>query len=197
MKKSIQLLNILLLFSIVAKSQITKGNWMIGGNASFSFSGSDYGTYNTRVNGISLSPNVGYFFIDKLAGGLRLGYYRNNSKFKNVPGLPSVNFNKTTVYTFGPYIRYYFLPEEKSYNILAEGSYQFGTTKTETEVSSNPAISTNNFSIAAGPVIYFNSSVGIEFLLNYSTTNTNNSITKSYKLGIGIGLQIHLQKDKP
>lgn len=197
MKKSIQLLNILLLFSIVAKSQITKGNWMIGGNASFSFSGSDYGTYNTRVNGISLSPNVGYFFIDKLAGGLRLGYYRNNSKFKNVPGLPSVNFNKTTVYTFGPYIRYYFLPEEKSYNILVEGSYQFGTTKTETEVSSNPAISTNNFSIAAGPVIYFNSSVGIEFLLNYSTTNTNNSITKSYKLGIGIGLQIHLQKDKP
>ena len=63
MKKSIQLLISLLLFSIAAKSQITKRNWMIGGNANFSFENNESnGTNGSKRTSINLSPNIGYFF---------------------------------------------------------------------------------------------------------------------------------------
>jgi hypothetical protein len=195
MKKSTKLLTILLLFSIAAKSQITKGNWMIGGNANFSFSNNDNESYNTKLNEINLLPNAGYFFIDKLAAGLRLGYYRGVTKIKSNNGQATNNFIKSSNYSIGPYIRYYFLASEKPYNILIEGTYQYGSSKTETNIASSPSNSTNKFLFSAGPVLYFNNSVGLEFLLNYSTTESRSN-DKSYKLGIGIGLQIHLEKDK-
>ena len=196
MKKFVLLILTASIYFNSAKSQITKGNWMIGGNASFSFSNNDNESYNTKLNEINLLPNAGYFFVDKFAVGLRLGYYRGETKVKSNIGLPTNNFYKYSTYSIGPYIRYYFLKSEKPYNILIEGSYQYGRSKNETNPASNSISSTNIFSFSAGPVLYFNSSVGLEFLLNYSTI-ASSSNNKSYKLGIGIGLQIHLEKEKP
>lgn len=196
MKKSLLLLTVACISFNIVKSQITKGNWMIGGNANFSFSNNDNESYNTKLNEINLLPNAGYFFVDKFAVGLRLGYYRGETKVKSNIGLPTNNFYKYSTYSIGPYIRYYFLTSEKPYNILIEGNYQYGRSKNETNLASNPSSSTNKFSFSAGPVLYFNSSIGLEFLLNYSAI-ASSSNDKSYKLGIGIGLQIHLEKDKP
>jgi hypothetical protein len=59
--------------------------------------------------------------------------------------------------------------------------------------------SINTFSASAGPVIYFNSSVGMEFLLGYysrkEVIQQNGDIINHQKgFQIGIGFQIHLEK---
>ena len=169
-------------------SQITKGNWMVGGNASFLFTNSNTDNVGSKTTNINIAPNIGYFFIDKFAGGVRLSFNREHTKFA-----PGNNFQIFTNYSIGPFFRYYFLPKDRQYNILSEASYQFGSDKVETSNSTTSNGRSNNFTFSVGPVIYFNTSVGIEFLLNYkSAGNYVNSRSNSF--GVGIGFQIHLEK---
>lgn len=190
MKKTILLFFITSIFFNEANCQITKDNWMVGGNANFAFSNASGGGNDSKTTNLSLAPNIGYFFIDKFAGGVRLSFNRDHIKYG-----PSNNFSTFRTYSIGPFVRYYFLDVDKQYNILIEGSYQFGNEKIET-TNSTSNNSTNIISFSAGPVIYFNSSVGIEFLLNYSSTGTIGYKGRGNSFGISIGLQIHLEKDK-
>lgn len=181
MKKSIQLLIILLLFSITSNSQITKGNWLLSGNASFSMLqyGSE-GTVRYKQTNLQLAPSVGYFLKDKLAVGLRpaLTYGSNNISLAN----------SETIFTIGPFVRYYLLKPANVFNILTEGSYLYGTFK------SGPK--QNTFSFAAGPVIYFNSSVGLEFLLGYASTKVAHFAGNNNELKFSIGFHFNLEKEK-
>jgi len=168
-----------------ANSQVTKGNWLVGGNASFSMIKNGY----SRDNYLQLSPNIGYFILDKLAAGLKLDFGTIKT---NVNG--SEDFEKNISFDFGPFVRYYFLPVDKQFNVLVEGSYQHGIEKAR----SNYVITKyqkNTFSFATGPVIYFNTSVGLEFLIRY--TGLKYETTPSYhnNLQFAIGLQVHLEKE--
>lgn len=196
MKKLILLTIVQFIFMTTAHSQITKGNWMVGGSAGYSYTNAS-GTDNSSNNSnIYITPNIGYFFIDKIAGGMRLGYLRFNVKSTSNTAPPD-NFTRLTNYSIGPYLRYYFLSIEKAYNILLEVSYQFGSEKQETDSYKNSWISNSKILFSAGPVIYFNNVVGLEFLLNYSSYGNSIQLKRSSQLGVGIGFQIHLQKDKP
>lgn len=152
-----------------SRSQITKDYWMVGGNANFSFNSASAGSTVTKTTTVNLTPNIGYFFIDKFAGGIRFSFYNNDIKF----GSPNSNSTRFTTYGIGPYIRYYFLSVDKPYNILSEISYQFDKEKIETNSSSSSNNNSNSFSLSFGSVIYFNTSVGLEFLLNYTSSGNN------------------------
>jgi hypothetical protein len=54
----------------------------------------------------------------------------------------------------------------------------------------------NTLAINAGPVIYLNKAVGLEFLLGYSTTKFVKYDGWNSSLQLGIGLQVHLEKHK-
>jgi len=190
MKKTILLILISFIFYNNANSQITKNNWMVGGNGSFVFSKASSGGSNSKTVNLSLAPDIGYFFVDKFAGGVRLTFNRVHIKYR-----PSNNFSTFKNYSIGPFVRYYLLDVDRQSNILIEGSYQFGNDKVET-TNSTSNNSTNIISFSAGPVIYFNGSVGIEFLLNYSSTGTKGYKGRGDSFGVSIGLQIHLEKDK-
>ena len=89
------------------------------------------------------------------------------------------------------FARYYFLNPEKQYNILADIAYQWGI---------NQSFSTkgkyNNFSLMAGPEIYFNSSIGLEILMGYgSNEETLEGSYSDKKKGflITTGIQLHLR----
>lgn len=58
-------LSILFITSLTLNAQITKNNWMMGGDISFSYteSKSDIGGKTFTMKG---SPNIGYFFLTKL-----------------------------------------------------------------------------------------------------------------------------------
>ena len=56
------LLVVVVLISIKSKSQITKGNWLVGGNASFSLlKSSSTASIQFKQTNIELTPTVGYF----------------------------------------------------------------------------------------------------------------------------------------
>ena len=62
--------------SLTLNAQITKGNWLVGGDIGFSYSKSKpESTINSESFNIDLSPNIGYFFWDKLALGTRVNYF--------------------------------------------------------------------------------------------------------------------------
>lgn len=190
MKKTILLFLIAFTFYNDADCQITKGNWLVGGNGSFVFSKAGSGSSDSKTINLSLAPDIGYFFMDKFAGGVRLSFNRDHIKFGS-----SNDFSTFKNYSIGPFVRYYLLDVDRQSNILLEGSYQFGNDKVET-TNSTSNNSTNIISFSAGPVIYFNSSVGIEFLLNYSSDGSNVYNGRGDSFGVSIGLQIHLEKDK-
>ncbi len=172
-------------------SQITKGNWLVGGNGEFYSYTAQYTapTYSNEASytQIDLSPNIGYFVADKLAFGIRPTFSSIKGKVTTSGGL-ATNVQR---YWIGPFGRYYFLPDDNPVNIVTDVSYQYGFFG---------GISKGNlsaFSAMAGPVVYFNSSVGIEFLLGYSASKEDvEGYQKETRKGfqIGIGFQIHLER---
>lgn len=179
-------------FTTKAYSQLNKKTWLVGGNAKFYSYNSDYSssTYNStaKYTQIDLSAPIGYFVADKVVFGVKPTFFSNKGKVTSAGG-GSTNVQR---YLVGPYGRYYILDKERQYNIVSEASYQFG-------FFGGKLIDGNlsTFSASAGPVIYFNTTVGIEFLLGYSYSKEdvkggNKEVRKG--LQIGIGLQIHLEK---
>lgn len=184
----------ILALSVTAKCQLDKKTWLVGGTGNFSSSkksfgyGTNFQTSNSTT--IKISPNIGYFVFDKLAGGIKTSFSFFSEK---VDGLGGSDGNVTR-FEFGPFLRYYFLKKEKRVNIISEVSYQYGTYSTSPSKSKG---SINTFSFLSGPVIFFNESVGMEFLLGYGSRVE--SVEQEYKDSqksflIAIGFQFHLQK---
>lgn len=182
MKSKKTCLTILLVFNFysITYCQLTKGNWLLSGSANLSMLkyGSEASIKFKQTN-LLIAPSVGYFLMDKLALGIRpsLIYGSNNIG------------NSEKVFSVGPFIRYYLLKTEGLFNLLTEGGYYYGTYQSS-------GIKQNVFSFAAGPVLYFNSSVGLEFLIGYSTTKIAHFDGVNNALQFGIGLQFNLEKDK-
>ncbi|HSR37582.1 MAG TPA: hypothetical protein VLL95_01610 [Phnomibacter sp.] len=182
-----------LLFSIVARSQLTKGTWIAGGAASFYSTQNKYASnianQTSDVLRLSINPSIGYFLADKFAIGLRPNYTKNKAQVTSTSGL-ATNENR---FDIGPFARYYFLQAEKQFNLLADISYQYGVYWFKPTKGNR-----NTFSASAGTVVFFNSSVGLELLLGYYTQKeTINDAVKTINeqkgLQMTIGFQFHLE----
>jgi hypothetical protein len=170
-----------LLFSGLANAQITKGNWMVGGNLGFSYSNSKavVNSDNSNSYTVNISPNIGYFFYDKFAGGTKINYFF--SKF-----ISSQGNGKFTYANAGPFMRYYFLEKEKRTNIFLESSYNFSIdNKNKNTV----------FGTKTGAAVFLNSSVALEISLEYLLSKSPLGSTSNAVL-LGVGLQIHLEREK-
>lgn len=172
----------LLLFSLTAISQITKGNWMVGGNAKFTYSeySNTNGTDSHQGNVLGISPNLGFFLKDKFVIGLVITISHNHQN-----GVSSSGF----AYGGGTFVRYYFLKPEKPINIFIEANYGYYT-------GSDSKSFNNIYGFKGGTVFFFNSSVGLEFLINYNKLFSK-YVNDSYnfkEVSVGLGLQIHLEK---
>lgn len=203
MKKIVFFFIAVFFLSFSSIAQLNKKIWLVGGNGTFSSTNDDYSSTTVASENkrtvIKITPNIGYFIVDKFAIGLKssLSWTKNKGLTANT----TFSTSTTTRFDYGPFIRYYFLDKENPFNLLADLSYQFGNLKFK---ESNEKGARNNFSVMAGPVLYFNSSVGIEFLLGYKIEKeklTKSTSTPQYfytdtKKGmqVSIGLQIHLEK---
>jgi hypothetical protein len=184
--KKLSLVLISLGFFIVSKAQITKGNWLFGGNISLS-NEKDKNDFGTQLNQteFEISGNAGYFFINKLAAGLRPDFFFAKTK-------TNVNTLKQNNSSVGPFVRYYFLSAENRVNLFLDGGYAYGFYK----VTSQDNVASNTFYFFAGPVIFLNSVVGLELSLGYRTTKFQDNIHNSRNImQAKIGLQFHLEKE--
>lgn len=185
-------------FILEANAQLDKNTWLVGGTGNFYSSKRDYASFiSPSTNGYSkeltltLSPNIGYFVSDNLAIGLRPFFSWSKGEFYPNDPLYSGGTSNSKRYGIGPFGRYYFLNKEKPFNILGDLSYQIGI------LDQGAKGKLSNFSFLAGPVIYFNTSVGLEFLIGYSTQKEElKTVNKNSSSGfaINIGFQIHLIK---
>jgi hypothetical protein len=186
--KTIKLFIITTLFSFfTSNSQITKGNWMVGGDGSFSNRTEKSNVSNEKYKSsiLNLDANVGYFFIDKLSGGLIIRY--------NKYSIPYADSQSSNLFSTGPFAKYYFLKNEKRINVFFESSYLHKIVFYGGE-NTNKTI-TNIFNLSGGVVCFFNSSVGLEFRIERSNQvfKDSNGYTVN-DLIIGLGFQIHLEK---
>lgn len=173
-----------ILLTISANSQITKGNWMVGGSGSLTSYKSEFTSNRsdekslTTGKGLLLTPTIGHFIIDKMAFGLSPNY-----QYYETENTSGIN------YGLGLFARYYLLKPEKSINILTQVNYNHSIGDTDSRG--------NSYTLKAGPSIFFNDSVAFECTIDYISSSINyqnNSNTKSSSVNIGLGLQIHLKK---
>jgi Outer membrane protein beta-barrel domain len=169
---------------ISAEAQITKGNWLVGGSVSFlatKNTGIDPNSVSFKQSSLTIHPDFGYFFFDKFAGGigvlcsvehLAFGSSKSNSSYSSI----------------GPFVRYYFLPVEKQVNLFSEASYQYMITSSQSQSQRS-----GSFNIGLGAEVYLNRSVGIELSLTHTYSKTKTTTQQS--ILIGLGFQIHLEKD--
>lgn len=172
---------LILTTTFTLNAQITKGNWLVGGDIAFSYSDSKpESTINSESFNIDLSPNIGYFFGDKLAFGTRVNYF--HSRFKSDSGN-----SKFDSFFVSPFVKFYLLNDDKMVNPFLESSYRFNL------------LDDNNldeFSARAGIAIFLNNSVALEASLNYLNSKTKKQFIGSHTILLGFGIQVHLEKPK-
>lgn len=190
MSKTLLLMKLILFLfvltpSFASFSQITKNNWLVGGSGEFS----KIKVHDETTNYLQLSPNIGYFFFDKFAAGLKCSY-------TNYFGKTTGNIAVATArgLYIGPFTRFYLLSTDKQFNILLEATYQHGWEK-KGDRWITTKYSLDRFSFTAGPAVYFNSCVGLEFLIGYSQSKYTVETFHESKFQMGVGLQVHLEKN--
>ncbi len=183
----------LILITTITQGQITKGNWLVGGTGSFQNSkskGND--VINATISGIYLYPNIGKFIINNFAIGLKPSLRSETSKYLQSNGTTSNT--KQTFLGIGPFVRYYFLNPDKQINIFSEGSLGYTLLKVSNQ-NADKYKSVEKI-ISIGSSIFFNSSVAFEVSLSYSSSKSLDIDSRYNGLKIGLGFQIHLERDK-
>lgn len=175
--KKVLFASFLLFSSYAMNAQILKNQWLIGGNAAFDYE--KQGDYKATT--IMVSPNAGYFFINNLAGGLRVNFWTNKVKGDD---------ESSTFFSVAPFARYYFLPAAQKINVFADAAYGFGSGGYKDKES------LNELSIMAGPAIFLSSNTALELALYYKSYGgkyyENVAGDKENHFGLSIGLQVHL-----
>jgi hypothetical protein len=167
----------LMICCLNAKSQLKKGNIMLGADiANLDLS------LNTGSNfGASLNPKFARFIQDNFALGGYVNFRLSTAK----------NQGTSVGYGIGPLARYYFNDES---NPVGHASFFVeGNAGIE---GSNPAVgnSTNGLGLGIGPgIAYFiTANVGLEALLKYQGIIGFGSSVTSSDLTMAFGLQIYL-----
>lgn len=160
-------------------AQVNKGQWLVGGSAGFE----SHKQGEAKVTEFSFSPNAGYFFIDKLAGGLRVDL--NSVKVKGAD-------DASSAFLIAPFVRYYFLDAAQKVNVFADASYGFGSVKEDGESASQ-----NGFAVSAGPAVFLSPNTALEFALQYRSMGGDAYGDDNLNtFGFKVGFQIHLGAGK-
>lgn len=169
-----------------ANSQITKGNWMVGGSATYvSATNTTNGAVvaEGKTTNFSIIPRIAYFPLNKFATGISLGYLYGKQS-----DILSNYVSKTESIGGGPFLRYYFFKPEKIVNLFAEANFSYSHS------IDNNGIDSRLYAYGIGTVIYFNSSVGLELIAKNWHLSTVDNVSKSNQIKVEIGFQIHLEK---
>jgi outer membrane protein len=174
MKPGSVLVALLFLSSAVVFGQLEKGNIFIQGSSSIGFSSEKYtyisggtSTESSKSTNFGFSPKVGYFVIDNLPLGLLIDV----NAYKN-KAIDSDNQNTSNELLFGPFARYYFLPQNEL-KPMAEIYAGFGGSKDKSDYSgySNESkYGIIKLGIGAGASYFVTDHVAIDMIIGYNSS---------------------------
>jgi hypothetical protein len=171
-------LSVLIIHS--ASAQTGRGQFMLGGNLNYSSRTTEVpGGDDFTVNTFSLSPNAGYFIVQKLALGGRLS-----------SSITKVNGGTNEKHVVSPFLRYYVLNPFGKANFFVDAAYSTGTYKSGTVKRS-----IQGYGFMGGPVIFVRESVGLEFTVSYLADKMEGGYWNK-SIVAGVGLQVHLGSPK-
>lgn len=186
LEKRLYILVFCSIFFTTSNAQITKKCWLVGGDISYKYTDHKDDVIKYQSHSFDISPKFGYFFTDKFSAGLKLSFQSINSDAGSSGG------TKINTLYFGPFLRYYFLPTENRYNIFIEPCYQYYNRRNR--MVNEGSLKGSVYSFSAGPVIFLNSVVAVEFGLKFEHGEYSYH-TKENNIQPTIGLQIHLEKE--
>jgi outer membrane protein len=196
MKSTILALAIFLSLGHFSHAQTSAGEWLAGGSMSMSTAraGADRGT-NGRSFGISLSPRVGYFALNRLAVGLvtSASYSREERDFGG--RMFSTTSNLLTANVFA---RYYI--RSAKFTPFVQGEFGYSRFKVNMTVppglggtSSGNAEDQGNYSLGAGLAYFVSPQVAIEGTLDWASRSFFQS-TADHVLNFRVGLMLYFGK---
>ena len=214
MKKIFFTCVVFILFIHNINAQLEKNTWLLGGNFNFNqqkisgftnINDQDIGfyknvNYNSNKISITFNSNIGYFIIDKLVLGVNFNFSYLYDSGKYEGGFETLT--KYLILDYGTFARYYLLKKEKNFNIPIIFNYAYKKNKYNNSSNDN-YIKQNTFKFQTGLEYFFNSALGLEFLIGYGYTEYNqnsnlyfNNYENKYvnELLINIGFQFHLIK---
>ncbi len=202
MNKRVSVLFYLLFICITVNSQITKGNWLIGGSVNFNSTKENSEAIAIRKNSVStlFSGNVGYFIANNLVSGIKINYLYSFQKYAPAQDSSYHQF-KDQFLEVGPFVRYYFLNtnNNKRINIFSELNYNYGFNWEKTYFENKNYyyyFNSKRITPLMGCAVYFNENIAIEFTFGYTFYNYKSYVNSlsiyTNSIITGIGFQCHL-----
>ena len=176
MKKLLLVIAIIFAGAVAALAQTQKGNWLVGGNATFA--SIKQGESSATTFGIS--PMAGYFVAENLALGAAL----------NFSSIKEEDDDAVTSVSFGTFARYYFLPLGPSAKLFGQADLAFGSTKY------GESQGFTDWGISAGPAIFLNPHTALEITIGYGSQKYKDFDDAINSFGVNVGFQIHLGAGK-
>ena len=173
--KSLLICCLFITISFSTNAQLSKGQWLVGSD--ISFSRVLYDDNNTNSIRYSLFPNVGYFVADKLVCGLKFDY-----------SFLYPRQNHISTYGLLAFARYYLLPAESTVNIYADLS--FGYSKVEYSYSRFHAY---QWAPSVGAAFFLNQRVSLNIALGFLAFDGDlYERHHPSQLALNVGCQFHL-----
>jgi hypothetical protein len=185
-------------------AQISKGTWLVGGDASFNIPIGDEGAFSWET---TLNPRVGYFLGRNFAVGATVpfGYWamttrKNATIFTSLNGeFVSLRKRSSLQYGLAPFIRGYFgsSPQWRPFvHVEAGRSRNIFRTVVEDRPTRTNISTSYNAVVGAGLAWFVRDHVALEALLAYRYNTPVSLNTRIYGSSVGItfGLQFYLFK---
>jgi hypothetical protein len=197
---------ILLTFCITTYAQIQKGRWLVGGSLSGSYQKGG-ALNNYRESSIQAPIQFGYMVGSGVAIGLRGQARYSEAKFemRSTSYYPYYSYGttyeviiKSELYSVGPFVRVYVLPNNQKFNCYIEPHVGYGKYKGSDRLIVTGKSDNNylNYNLSIAPVVFLNPNTSLEFILAYNYTSFNHSETNAFSYLFGVGFQTFLGKGK-
>ncbi|UII20140.1 outer membrane beta-barrel protein [Fulvivirga ligni] len=173
-------------------AQIQKGNFMVGGDATFDFGKSD----GVKYSKTAINPTVAYFLVNRLALGLQ------GSLGATVYDRGSADARQFSTLAIGPLARFYF--NENKFSVFAEAGYlheslvvgpaeDFVLISYTGQDENREQYSYSHLDLGVGCSFFLNDHVSIDAILAYHKNLTENGYSRGQKqISLNFGFQIFL-----
>jgi hypothetical protein len=171
-----------LFITVSSIAQTNTKQWMIGGEGSFTSVSNGGSPFTNNYTVYSISPSLGYFITNGLAGGFRFDFSKDIS----------YNFGFRHSNSVAPFLRYYAGKGEKV-KFFIDGSFVM---KWLYNYAGGYKDSYNGYSIKIGPAIFLTQHVALEIAIGYYHEKQTDFDFVNNEFQSEVGFKYHFGKKK-